>query len=496
MSRHHVALVSSAALLGLTASGCFGGSSGRAGGAIKSKTAVLTIASHEPRANLTDWINAVQRLSHGSLRIKVSNNWRSSQADYEKATIADVRARKVDLASIPARAYDTVGVNSFQGLLAPFLIDNYALQRKVLAGDLPDKILAGVKPLGVVGVGLLPGPLQSILSIGTPMLGPFDFRGQPIAIEPSKLAGSTFRALGTTTNAPPSGSGDDNIRRNGLELDLVAIVANRANQITADETLTSNVMFWPRVTSVVVNDKTYAALSAQQRRALTNAARVALAPATQRLVRDEHQALGVICSSGAAHPHGFEFLAAPPTDLAALRRTVEPVYQQLQQDPVTSSVIAAADTLKRHITRPRSPACPGAPRRQRVPDATGGHLAVDANLTADHDTWTGPVTSKQLGRGRLDFTQHLKRRTVLFRRKIRLEAHFAAGTLHACVMVAIAPGARHDLVWNGPGVITTASRALRRYVGHSLRFAATTTPGNPSHLHGGFITDAPSGFHC
>src|SRR5439155_4408528 len=117
----------------------------------------------------------------------------------EEGTIADIRAGKVSIASIPGRAYDTIGVKSFQGLLAPFLIDSYALEEKVLASHLPARVLSGVKPLGVRGVALLPGSLQHVLSVGTPMLAPSDYRSQAIGIHRSELAASTFRALGTTS---------------------------------------------------------------------------------------------------------------------------------------------------------------------------------------------------------------------------------------------------------------------------------------------------------
>src|SRR6266545_7870625 len=104
------ALIAAAALLAPAAAGCGGGSSDRVGGTRPPQTVVLTIASHEGGADVLEWIEAVERLSHGSLRIEVKDGWRRNQVDYEKASIADVRLGKVDLASIPARSYDTLGV--------------------------------------------------------------------------------------------------------------------------------------------------------------------------------------------------------------------------------------------------------------------------------------------------------------------------------------------------------------------------------------------------
>jgi hypothetical protein len=52
-------------------------------------------------------------------------------------------------------AYDTVGIDSFQALLAPSLIDNPTLERRVLESDLAAEMLAGTSKLGLVGLAML-----------------------------------------------------------------------------------------------------------------------------------------------------------------------------------------------------------------------------------------------------------------------------------------------------------------------------------------------------
>ena len=86
---------------------------------------MLTLADHEQGPDQVQfWVEEVQRRAGGSLRIQVTNHWRDQEFTYHKATVADVQAGKVQLAKINARAYDTVGIDSFQALVAPFLIDN------------------------------------------------------------------------------------------------------------------------------------------------------------------------------------------------------------------------------------------------------------------------------------------------------------------------------------------------------------------------------------
>lgn len=505
MNRTRFVLLAAAALLGLTTTGCGGGSNDRAGGTSNDRaggtrrpqTVVLTLAGHEPVSGVRDWIEAVQRLSHGSLRIEVKDGWRRGEAGYEERTIADVRAGKVDLASVPARAYDSIGARSFQGLLAPLLIDSYALERKVLSSDLPGQMLGGVKPLGVIGITLLPGPLQKILSISGPMLAPSDYRRErdPIGIRTSEVATGTLRALGATSTEALDG---DISRMAGIEQDLVEIVANRYQAATAGETLSSNVNFWPRVTSIVMNDKTNAALSPAQREALRSAGREALGPAMRRLARDERAALDVMCNPPGDDPRGFFFLTASPSNLTALRSSVRPIYDQLDRDRITRTAIAAIEEMKKHVTAEAAPRCPGA-RPPRAGAGAGARvLRVTGGLTATSKTsWEGTVISNDLGRGHLALTSgHLRFRSFVTIRYVALTARFSSGELRGCVSMDITPGPHGTFSWGGPGVIERASPTLRRYVGLSLRFGGMSKASDLSHMRGGFVSDAPSGLPC
>ena len=156
------------------AGGCsLGGDSDRAGGERRPDPVVLTLANHEDSTlDLQEFALAVQRLSQGSLRIEFKNRWRESEVDYEPRTIEDVRDGKTDLAKVSARAFDVVGVNSLQPLVAPFAVDSYALQREVLLGGMTPRMLAGVERLDLVGIALLPGELRRPLGASRPLVGP------------------------------------------------------------------------------------------------------------------------------------------------------------------------------------------------------------------------------------------------------------------------------------------------------------------------------------
>ena len=120
-----------AIVVALATAACSGSDADKAGGTRTQPPVVLTLADHEQGPDQVQfWIEEVQRRSGGSLRIQVTNQWRDQEADYDKGTIADVQAGKVQLAKVAARAYDTVGRDSFQALLGLLLIDNQMLERR------------------------------------------------------------------------------------------------------------------------------------------------------------------------------------------------------------------------------------------------------------------------------------------------------------------------------------------------------------------------------
>ena len=125
------------AALALAVGGCLGSNSDKAGGEQHQKPVVLTMANGNGLPlELEAFAASVARLSHNTVRIKFENNWRQGSPSYETEVIADVEAGKADLGWAGSRAFDSVGVPTFDALHAPLLIDSYALEQKVLESPL------------------------------------------------------------------------------------------------------------------------------------------------------------------------------------------------------------------------------------------------------------------------------------------------------------------------------------------------------------------------
>jgi TRAP-type C4-dicarboxylate transport system substrate-binding protein len=342
-------LAGAVATLAVAASACSGSGDDKAGGSSRGKPVLLTLAL-DNGVDSDEFVKAVERLSAGAVRIDVTASWRRGQFDQETKTIEDVRARKFDLALVGARAWDTVGVTSFQALLAPFLVDSYPLQRRILESGLEQRMLAGVEPLGLVGVAVLPGPLRRPLGVSKRLAGPEDYMGATIGTGPGGVAEATFRELGALprhfmnrwTFAPRRISAFE-----GAELELATILIWGYD--TPARALTANVALWPRAQTIVASGETFHALTPHQRRLLRRAAKDAVAPESARVEGDEATLLATRCAQQVQIP----FAIASAAELAALRDAVQPVYDELERDALTRELIGEIVKLRNEVSAAR-----------------------------------------------------------------------------------------------------------------------------------------------
>ena len=227
-ARAATALVAVALVAAATA--CGGSEADKAGVSAK-EPVTLTLAKHDVNWAFAAFVAATSRLSGGSIRIEVLPDWRGGEVGYERGTVADVRAAKVQIGVVGVRVWDTIGVTSFGALVAPFLIDNLRLQRRVLESPMAAEMLEGVEQAGVVGLAVLPGALRRPLGFSRPLVRPSDYTGATVGVTPGGVARATIRVLRARPKAYPPGavSGLD-----GAELDLATVAQNASRRARAD----------------------------------------------------------------------------------------------------------------------------------------------------------------------------------------------------------------------------------------------------------------------
>ena len=398
-----VALLAALALIG----GCAGPGWNKAGGPQARKPVVLTLANFIGTSwELDGFAREVQRLSAGAMRIGIESRWRFHQVDFETGLIGDVRAGEADLGATGGEAWASVGVNSFRALNAPLLIDSYALQDRVVRSAMIGQMLHGLRPLGLVGIGVLPGPLRKPLGISRPLLKPSDYAGLRIGTQQSRVADATMRGLGARpvwfgSKAPVAGLG-------GIEQQISGIQEGEYDQ--AGRYLTANVSLWPRPLVLFASSKAWAALTPAQRRILRQAVTGDLAAEMQVVRGNERDDTAILCRRGQ-----LRFLTASPADLAALRRAVQPVYHQLQRDPQTRRYIRQIEAMRQGISPEPAPGCAQVPRlagKAGPLDGVWQFTTTAADLRALPGVSQGDIVPENYGtytfvidRGRFAFTQ-------------------------------------------------------------------------------------------
>ena len=346
----------------VAASGCGGSTSDKAGGTHHTTT-VLTMANAIfMTGDLEPWAREVETRSGGTLHIRFANGWRAGQRDFETGLIHDVQAGTVDIGWVGSRAPHTLGVSSFDALHAPFVIDSYALEEAVTQSRIPDQMLAGLKPLGVVGLGVLPGPLRRPLSAARPLRAPADYARLRIGYQGGTEPAEALRALGARPVQLASGAQWRGI--DAIEQQVASINANSYDSFA--KYLTANVLLWPRPMVLFINRQRFATLTRKQQQALTGAAHQVVNKTIAVLEAEEQSAIAEICR------RGIRLVSASAADIVRLRTATAPLLAHLEHQPDTRSFLTAIIALRQRAAPvgEKPLRCPSSaqPRGSGLPD--------------------------------------------------------------------------------------------------------------------------------
>jgi TRAP-type transport system periplasmic protein len=288
----------------------------------------------------------------------------------------------MDLGSVGTRVFDTLGVNSFEALGAPMLIDSYPLEQAVIASDIPGQMLASLDQLDLTGLAVLGGGLRKPIAVERALLGPSDWQGIAFAGFRSQAQAEAVEALG----AQPSdvigsaltealGNGQVQAAENNL------LVYQYGSRHSVAPYVTANVNLWPRTVALLANTGRFSKLTDEQQGWLRQAAREA-AMASVGLFEPEDELVASICEAGG------RLANASPTDLAGLQQAFAPAYASLEQDPETKGFIEAIQQLKAS-----TPAGPGL----AIPIGCTGPAPSQAGYDPISGSWrTDELTESQI----------------------------------------------------------------------------------------------------
>ncbi|MGZ8770425.1 MAG: TRAP transporter substrate-binding protein DctP [Aeromicrobium sp.] len=333
-----VAVVTVAALAvgcaGTTASPGVAGN--KAGGAGQNRLSLTIVTGEGAAEEAYAFATAVNDVAHGAIEVTVDNQAiKVVDSAYETSVIKYVAEGKAQLGFSASRAFDTVGVKSFVGLQAPFLIDNEELENRVLSSDSARALLEGTRSAGVVGISYLQGGVRMPLGLTRDLVEPSDFVGARIGFVGSALTEMTLKALGAS---PVLFMPGDTTGLDGMEASLAAIENNKYD--SGAKSLTTNVIFFPRPGVIFANAKAFDELSAEQQQILRTAGERAYQASVTMIAAQSVSTANTVCG------RGLKFVTASQADIAAFRSAVESVYDEIEKDPGTKSTIEAIDALR------------------------------------------------------------------------------------------------------------------------------------------------------
>ncbi|MDQ0863719.1 TRAP-type C4-dicarboxylate transport system substrate-binding protein [Arthrobacter globiformis] len=269
--------------------------------------------------------------------------------DWDQAVARGVVAGDFDMGLVPARAWDTEGVDSFAALHAPFLVTSKTLLSKVAEPAIADEMLAGLDKVGVSGLALFPEGTRLLFSFGKPVLKPADLSGKTVRAPRSETTYALLHALGATPDDLvgerfPEGIADGKVV--AAESSFVG-----AGSLPAPTTVAANLVLYSKLNSLVANANVFQGLSESQRQSLKDAAAAARTWASEAMTSTADDAAEFCLNGGTV-------TRATNADIAAFKAAGAAVYNKLEVDPDTKARIAKIRELAAADSAPSNgPSC-------------------------------------------------------------------------------------------------------------------------------------------
>lgn len=272
------------------------------------------------------FVGEVARLSGGAVTIKPVWHADGDQPHWDQYVARMVIDGRLDLAMVPSRAWDDVGVDSLRAVTAPFLVTTDTLTAKVVSDkDIVRQLTSGLQAAGVSALGLYPEGLRHPFGFHGPLRAAADYRGGVVRAAWSRGTNAMFASLGARTT--------DHVA------DTSAMVgAESSYRLSPAGVATGNVTFYPKVNVLAINDDAREGLTRSQRHVLQAAADATKAWVLRTLPTDADAAATFCQESG-------KIDSASQNDIDTLRAATRSVLGDLRKDQATSTLIGQIQAL-------------------------------------------------------------------------------------------------------------------------------------------------------
>jgi tripartite ATP-independent transporter DctP family solute receptor len=309
----------------------------------------VTTPQHPYGIAVDEFVKRVREASGGRIAIQTVPSYQGGDVPL----LNDVRGGTVDLATVSSAIWDTQGVNSFQALQAPFLVNRLDLEKEVIGGDIGRDMLKGVEKLGLVGLAIHEGGLRKPLGAKKALKNPSDFRGTKIRAPESRVLAAGLAALGAEATPLPLGEvylALKNGQVDGMEANLGLIDTQKYYEVA--RFVTQNVNLWPFPTVLVMNKAAFDGLSQKDQQVITEAAAGIPAFSIELFTNPPPGSTDFVKS---LCEKGLTFAFASEQDLAALQEAGQKAIDKLSQDPEVGDFITRIQEIKKSLPPPPAP---------------------------------------------------------------------------------------------------------------------------------------------
>ena len=312
-----------------------------------------------------EFVRSVEETSGGSIDVEVAWEAVPWNPESEQTLATMVSDGEIDLALVPTRVWDELGVTSLRALQAPFLVDSLELLNAIVGSELADEMFVGLDTLGVEGLALWPDSLRHPLGFERPLLTADDFEGSQLRVPMSDASFRVVRAIGAEPVAVDFAAGVS------AGIDGAETAFNVSRDLPALGTFTANITFYPKVNALVANAESIESLSDDQRDVLRRAATDTIAYAVDTN-RTEHDLAEQYCADGGS------VALTDAADLAELAELAAPVVAELEADETTQRIVDAIRELKSKVTAdPATAAAACRPAVEEASNPTGSESDAD-----------------------------------------------------------------------------------------------------------------------
>lgn len=237
--------------------------------------------------------------------------------------VAMVRDGEVEM----TQAYTTeLGrLNSTMWVLdLPFLFKNHDHAKKIIDGEIGQKIMSGLQANNVHGLAFTySGGYRVISSKDKPISSVDDFKNLTIRTSRSPVTKSMYQMLGAKTREMTHDAGIQSVKAGSLMAAETTIARFDENQRKATPIIndTQHSLF---LTSMVVNEKYYSSLPKELQEVVHKAARNAAESERQDSLTDEKQLRAAFANQG------VKVVALPAAEVKRLQEATRPVYKKFE----------------------------------------------------------------------------------------------------------------------------------------------------------------------